>query len=71
MRVARQHGSGNVPDDAHDHFIAGAGLGEFRYRRVAIIVPTARPPASLRTLVHAVLKDVIGRVGSLGIGEAA
>src|SRR5882724_7608939 len=25
-------------------------------------------PASLRTLLHAVLKDVIGRVGSLGSG---
>ena len=37
--VAREHGAGDVPGDAHDHLVAGARFSEFRDQRVAVVVP--------------------------------
>jgi hypothetical protein len=33
--VPREHGTRDVPGDAHDHLVAGARLREFRDERVA------------------------------------
>jgi hypothetical protein len=38
--VAGEHGTRDVPGDAHDHLAAGARLREFRYQGVAVIVPS-------------------------------
>jgi len=48
--VAREHGAGDVPGDAHDHLIAGARLREFRDQGVAVVVPPALYAALLADL---------------------
>ena len=45
--VAGKHSARDVPGDAHDHFVAGARLSEFRYQGVAIIMPSAPHPSLL------------------------
>src|ERR1019366_5458699 len=65
MRVAREHGARDVTGDAHDHLVAGARLSEFRYQRVAVVVPAALHPGFLADLDPGRLER---RVGSLGRG---
>ena len=50
--VQRQHGAGDVPGDAHDDLVAGAGLSKLRPQRVPVVVPSPdyiRLGAHLRT----------------------
>ena len=46
MGVAGEHGARDVACDAHDHLVAGAGLGEFGDQRVAVVMPAAFHPAA-------------------------
>jgi hypothetical protein len=39
--VARKHGAGDVPGDAHDHLVARARFRQFRNQRVTVIVPSS------------------------------
>ena len=39
--VGRQHGPRDVTGDAHDHFVAGTRLREFRDWGVAVVVPSS------------------------------
>ena len=43
MGAPREHGARDVPGDAHEDIVACARLGEFRYKRVAVVVPPPHP----------------------------
>jgi len=60
MGVAGKHGARDVPGDAHDDFVACAGLRKLGDERMAVIVPPSDDLRLVAHLVHAVATSLRG-----------